>query len=372
MKILQIIPTLETGGGEMFCVNLSNCLSDRFNHDVTICVLSKINNNSLLFKRISKDVKIISLNKGLGFNIKTFFKLYKTINEINPDIVHTHLRSIIYIFLSVLINRNIKFIHTIHTLIEKEAQALYRKLLYKFYFSMNLITPVSITLTVKSGLQKMFGNKFTKIIENGVPKLVNDYNNTSALSEILKVKFDENSKIIISIGRINKIKNQLFLIDIMKDFQKENKNIILLLIGSLENDTNYTKQCKEYAQGLTNTYLLGEKENVADFIHLADCICLSSIYEGHPLIILESLSMGKEIISTKVGGIPDILSNNLGTMVNAGDKKDYKEKILAILNQNEDRKNLIIKNFDEKYHIDLCCSKYLELYESEIKGKITK
>lgn len=369
MKILQIIPTLDTGGGEMFCTNISNSLAETYNYEVTICVLASIKDDSILKKRISKKVKVISLNKNKGLSLLCFYKLYKLIKDIKPDIIHTHLRSSIYILLTVILLKKNIYIHTIHTVIEKEAKSIFRKLLYKFYFNNSLITPVSITETISQDVKKIFKLKKNVVIENGVPTSLISKKFLSTEKEINNLKFNKDTKVLLSIGRINPIKNQSFLIKIMKDLENENKNIILVLIGSLINDENYTKECFNLLNNLSNTFILGEKENVSDYIYLSDLICMSSLYEGHPLVLLESLSMGKEIISTKVGGIPDILGNNIGTLLELDDKNNYKLEIINLLDKSNDRTDLLKKEFDSKYHIDICTQKYIKIYKEHIKLK---
>ena len=93
MKIFEIIPQLEQGGAERFVVDLCNELVKR--HDVTLVVLHNLGKYGLFARDVDKRVRIICLDKRLGFDWRLMFKLRKLIKKEEPDIVHTHLRSIV-------------------------------------------------------------------------------------------------------------------------------------------------------------------------------------------------------------------------------------------------------------------------------------
>ena len=65
--------------------------------------------------------------------------------------------------------------------------------------------------------------------------------------------------------------------------------------------------------------LVGNVSNVNYYLSNADIFVLSSDYEGLPLSILEAMASGLPIISTNVGGVADIVTNN-GILVSAKDK----------------------------------------------------
>jgi len=92
MKILQIVPSLHGGGAEKFVIDLSNELSNT--NEVIICSLFAVEKNMFMVDAINKNIKIITLNKKLGLDLKIFFDIYKLLKEEKPDVVNTHLRCI--------------------------------------------------------------------------------------------------------------------------------------------------------------------------------------------------------------------------------------------------------------------------------------
>ena len=90
MKIVEIIPQLSSGGAERFVVDISNELSKR--HDVSLIVSFALEGKLAFYlPELAESVKVHSLNKRLGLDISYLYRLYKTIKQEAPDIVHTHL-----------------------------------------------------------------------------------------------------------------------------------------------------------------------------------------------------------------------------------------------------------------------------------------
>jgi glycosyltransferase involved in cell wall biosynthesis len=116
----------------------------------------------------------------------------------------------------------------------------------------------------------------------------------------------------------------------------------------------------------------GIQKNIERFIDAADIVCfpfecVTGVVAESPYTILESMSMGKPVISTRVGAIPEIISNKKnGLIVNAGDIPDL---TLAMLNLASDEKlrkklgrearNLMV----EKYDWDIVISRLKAVYE---------
>ena len=100
MKILEIIPQLSSGGGERFVVDLCNELSKE--HDVTLMVLHSLDKVDFYLKEVSNNVRVVSMNKRMGLDIGLLFRVYRYIRREKPDVVHTHLRAIMYIAFAIM------------------------------------------------------------------------------------------------------------------------------------------------------------------------------------------------------------------------------------------------------------------------------
>ena len=122
MKILEIIPQLSSGGGERFVVDLCNELSKE--HDVTLMVLHSLDKVDFYLKEVSNNVRVVSMNKRMGLDIGLLFRVYRYIRREKPDVVHTHLRAIMYIAFAIMRKALCTVIQYITLLIKKPPASL--------------------------------------------------------------------------------------------------------------------------------------------------------------------------------------------------------------------------------------------------------
>ena len=66
-------------------------------------------------------------------------------------------------------------------------------------------------------------------------------------------------------------------------------------------------------------------EQVGVELRQSSALILFSYCENLPCVVLESLCTGVPVIATRVGGIPEIIGNENGILVNAGDEKELLE-----------------------------------------------
>jgi glycosyltransferase involved in cell wall biosynthesis len=70
--------------------------------------------------------------------------------------------------------------------------------------------------------------------------------------------------------------------------------------------------------------LIGERLDVADFLNAADAVCLSSRAEGTPMVLLEAMALGKPVVATAVGGVPEVVEDQkTGLLVAPGDREAF-------------------------------------------------
>lgn len=88
------------------------------------------------------------------------------------------------------------------------------------------------------------------------------------------------------------------------------------------------------ALGVSNSVdILGWVDGVQklELLRLADAFVLPSYNEGLPMSVLEAMSWGKPVVATKVGGIPELITNELdGLLINAGDKMALTDALVKL------------------------------------------
>ena len=125
-------------------------------------------------------------------------------------------------------------------------------------------------------------------------------------------------------------------IDAAKDILKNNSYAVNFVIcGSHdEEDERYIdKTCLEEIKSIIGIDYLGNSNEMKKIISNSSCIVLPSYYnEGVPRILIESLAIGRPIITTNRPGCKDtILENQTGFLVNERDSMDLKHQMIRMI-----------------------------------------
>lgn len=370
MKILHIIPNLSIGGAERFVVDLSNELAK--GNEVYVCTLFDMvkGENDFFFSDLSEEVRFISLGKKLGLDFSIFGKIKALIEQIKPDVINTHLAGINYVLLnsisSFLKNKKIKYFHTLHNDAKMEVkhrlEFITRKYLYKF----KLVKPITISVESRNSFQKFYGLKCDDLIYNGrkFETKTNEFEQVS--NDIISCRKSPDTKILVNVGRFVAQKNQLFLTKIFDELTRNGEDIILLMIGDYSHPEG--ESIKNAICELKNDriHLLGMKRNVIDYLILSDALCISSIYEGMPISLIEAMSIGCVPVCTPVGGLKNVINDDLGYLSEDLTIESYKKNIIRFLKStdNERIRANLINEFNLKFNIVSTSNSYLATYNN--------
>ncbi len=366
MNILHIIPQLHGGGAEKFCIDLCNELSKE--HDVTVCSLFDVEEHMFMAKALNPNVKIITFNKKLGFDLRMFFKIYTLVKNGQYDVINTHLMGLMNSLLAILFTKN-KFFYTVHSLATKEATKSSRQV-YKVLFTFFKVTPIGISQQVLKSIHTQHGSQFNTLIANGTkrPEATAEFDHVRR--EIDSYKKTSSTKIFLAIGRISPEKNHKMLIDAFNKLISEGEDLLLLIIGN-----DYATGAPTLSQLVTiakpEIHFLGMKQNIADYLLCADAFCLSSLYEGLPITLLEAISLGVIPICTPAGGIVDVIHDGKNGLLSVDFSADsFYLKIKEFLSLTPSEKTTLqdqaYKDFEDSFNISVTAAKYTHLYKGTI------
>lgn len=364
MKIVEIIPQLSLGGAERFVVDLCNELCEK--HDVTLIVLHNINDKDFYKKEIDGRVTLNVMGKSPGADIRLPFRLYRKIKILQPDVVHTHMVSLIYMALTFIFQRLSCKLHTVHNDAKVEAAGPIGAIIRRILFSFCNVRPITISEESKRSFTDYY-NIESSLIYNGRPQ----YQRISTLSNVYSgfPRFSNNSMILVNVARVCQQKNQIQLVEAVNEVRKEGYDVELYIVGSIYDRAIYDSII---AYNYPFIHIIGPQANSRDFIKDADAFCLSSVYEGMPITLIECLSVGTIPICTSVGGITNMIQNGVnGILVKDIQVSDIKNAILTYVNMADEKKIQMkseVKNSYENYRMDVCAQKYEALMLQTING----
>ena len=133
-----------------------------------------------------------------------------------------------------------------------------------------------------------------------------------------------------------------YLIDALAEVRKEIPDIHCLVIG--EGDDAYRESLLRRVETLRLTSALtfaGFQKDVLPYIAGLDLFVLPSLMEGFGIALIEAMSMGKPVIATAVGGIPEVIEDGIsGMLVPPSDSSALAQMILHLLKNPELRERL--------------------------------
>ena len=310
-KILLISASSKTGGGPSHIFLLRDLLNDEYDFYLAMPKIYPKNKN-FEFKKYLE----IAERKLL---LSDIFKLIKFSRKNSIDIIHAHGKG------AGLIARIMKlFLHkpTIYTFHGIHTTCLGRlnRFIYILYENLTgWLDDEKVFVSISEKLQainsKIFIGKNSQIINNSSKEMNRFKVNTKKNN--LKIGIKNDRKNIISVCRFVYQKNIFEIFDIAKNLSSF--NFIILGDGQLFDEAKiYLKTNK-----IKNVYLFGKKINVFKYLYESDLFLSTSLYEGHPISILEAMSIGLPIVASKVTGNIDTIRNNYsGFLYKLGDIKE--------------------------------------------------
>lgn len=363
-KILEIIPQLSSGGAERFTVDLCNQLAEKY--DVTLVMLHSFEGLDFYKSDLSPHVKLVSMNKRKGFDFGLILKLYRLIKDEKCDIVHTHLRAIIYSVLAIIkFHKHIKFVHTLHNDAYHEAGGKISLLIKKVLFRQKWVLPITISEESANSFEKLYGFKST-LIYNGRSVPTDLQTSINVSSEINRYKKNKTTRVLVNLARFEPQKRQPLLARVASRLHEEGYDFILLFIGN--------KKTLDMVSEVENTkcssiHILGEKNNPLEYLKVADAYCLCSSFEGMPISLIEALALGIIPICTPVGGVINVVKNGENGFLSDDISEESYYATLRLFLDLSDEELIPIKekvsNSYSPYSMTQCVLKYINIFNQK-------
>jgi glycosyltransferase involved in cell wall biosynthesis len=342
-KIMYILNYTGDGGTEKYVLDLISTLGS----EKCIFVYSQEGPSFSKFKELNMPMYQVEM-KG-PFDIKAALKIKKIVKRERVKFIHAQfLRENYIALLSSLFGAKIKVIWTYHVNVP---MPFYVKFLNRFMTRLNHKVIAVAEFMKKELLQKGVPENKITVIYNGIRVPEIDVPQKSVSKE----------KIITVVGRLSEEKGHTFLFESLSKLKNEHPNLrwklnivgdgilkqeLIALSSKLNIDSNIN--FKGFVNDMRTEYLN------------SDIIVMPSKNEAFPFVAIESLAYEKAIISTNVGGLPEILSHKeTGLLVTYGDTKTFSENIRLLL-ENEDFAKKLAKNGIDFFLENLTFNKMLE------------
>jgi len=190
----------------------------------------------------------------------------------------------------------------------------------------------------------------------------------------LRVEEENEGHTILSVGRLSWRKGYKYLIDAMPNILSEYPDAKLVIVGYGDQRTPLQWHVKKL--GIESSVCFLDKvsgERLYSLYHEADVYVQPSLYEPFGITILEAMSMRKPVVATRVGGIPELITNGAeGLLVEPGNSLQLARAIINVFSDSSCRRRFgsnARKRVEREFTWEAVAKKTLEFYTNLLNDK---
>jgi glycosyltransferase involved in cell wall biosynthesis len=329
--VFQILPSLVVGGAERLVVHLVERLNRERFAPVCICLESPLGTHYEARVQAS-GTPLYFLGKGAGASWRVLQQLDALFRQYRPTVVHTHIIGLNYAYPLMFRYRTPARVHTVHSLAQHEVGvrigAWVRILAFRY--RIGHVVPVAVAEDVRTTIRQLYGYLDAPLIPNGIPtdEYAPDPNRRRRWRE--RHGLEPEAIVLTHVGRFAPPKNHALLIEAFAQLRTHTP-LYLLLVGGGELEDAVRQQVA--GLGLQERVrFLGVRADVPAILNASDLFVLSSRWEGNPLSVMEAMAAGLPVVSTAVGGVPELVrEGETGLLVPSGDAAALARALQALV-----------------------------------------
>ncbi|MDP2812113.1 MAG: glycosyltransferase family 4 protein [bacterium] len=382
-KILYIITQTQWGGAQKYILDLAQYFGQA--NEVHIAYGEIKNPDPYFLSECQKlNIKTIAIpylirNIDLGKDYLAIIEIAKLLNKENYDLIHLNsskmglLGSLAAKYYALnLLNTKVRIVYTAHGFVFNEPLSKLRKKIYKISETISTSIQNAVIAVSEADRQSAIKHKITSerkifTIHNGLDfDKYNFYEKEKALTEL---GLDKNKKYFGTIAGFYETKGYTYLIDAIKELKNnqwpEFTKYFWIFMGDGPIKEKISKQILE--AGLEDKIKIIDSQNDAfKYLKAFEIFILPSVKEGLPYTILEAGLAQVPVITTHVGGIPEIITDQKnGILVAPANPLALAEAIKKLAEDNQLAKILAQSNYENiknNFSLEKTIQKTEELY----------
>ena len=295
IRVLEVLATLKRAGAERTAVTLARGLDPARFHCEVVSLFDPFA-GGFEPELAGAGIPVRHLGKRRGFDPRIYLRLSRVMREFRPNIVHTHS----YVLRYAWPVTRAAIVHTIHNVAAREVDR-FGRMLHRIAMRRGARS-VAISREVARSFRVLYGREPEAVIPNGVDLPAAQ---VSRADWRRANGFSEDDVLIASVARLDPQKNPLLLIDALPS----DPRCHLLLAG----DGSLAPEVRKRAGG--RVHLLGVRTDIPELLRACDVFALASDYEGLPVAVIEAMAAGLPVVATRVGGLPELVTEQTGVLV---------------------------------------------------------
>ncbi|WP_394826601.1 glycosyltransferase [Pendulispora albinea] len=367
MRILHVVQSLDMGGQERLILHLARALMAR-GHQVGVASLTL----GGVLRREFEGITVIDVPRQHGFDAMMIARMAKALADFEPDAIHTHNPS--PMFYAVPAARLLRIKSIVHT---KHGANIYGKRSLHAARVVARFTTAFVAVSEGTAdaarVKERVPPSLLHVIPNGIPLASFGPNPETRARVRRELGIPEDAYVVGSVGRLAPEKDYPLLVRAMSEVL--GPNVRLVLVGSGPSQRDIERAIEALPEPKRAWCILtGSRNDVPDLLTAFDVFSLTSQTEGLPLVIPEAMATALPIVATAVGGLPSIVSNQVGILAPYGDAPGLTAAMAALRDDPERRKRMgeaACAYAHQRFSIEEMTDRYESLYRG-VRSRATK
>lgn len=362
-RVAIVLTELRAGGMERVVAHLANSLAERNVEPYVICLQQK---GPLAAELEAGGIRVEAIGSTRSYDAQGLLRLTDHLRRFAPDIINVHdYSSLPYAAVAGLSRRRCPIIFTAHGLLYQGFDGRERR--YRF-FSKRLAAVTAVSPEVCRRHQEFLNWRGpTHIVPNGVPAVKASPTIRQQVREEFGVDGSEFVFLAVGNPRPEKAFEDLIAAAALLRQSDPGRKFSIWIAGGLRND-EYCQTLRRLAAeaDVPGLRLLGFESDVQRLYSAADALVISSRSEGLPMVVLEAMTAGLPILSTRVGGIPAVVPRACGRLVDAANPSDLASGLSEFLGMDSQQRMAMGQAAacyaDRHFGVDAMTSQYLDVF----------
>ncbi|MBZ0290529.1 MAG: glycosyltransferase [Anaerolineae bacterium] len=376
-RIVYILTRLNIGSPTMHAVLLTRGFCPPHYESVLVCGEDRPQGGDMTYFAEAQGVHPIRVRElgGSLSNLVALVRLYRLIRQLQPDVVHTHQLQAGFVGrLAARLAGVPVIVHTIHAHV---FSGQYDPIRTRLFILMERFaaSQADIIITLTQSLRYELVERY-HIARHGRITILPLGLDLSALAQTQRHSGEfrrrwslpADAPLIGIVGQITPVKNHALFLHAAALVRAQRPDAHFVIVGDGESRRE-VEALVDKLNLLPAVTFTGWQRDLAPIYSDMDVVVISSLNEGTPVSVIESLAAGCPVVATAVGGLPDLLDQgNLGMLVKAGDVDELANGILQTLSSPPDvttAQRLML----DRYGIDRLVKDLDELYRGLLAKK---
>ncbi|HEX3774011.1 MAG TPA: glycosyltransferase [Polyangiaceae bacterium] len=322
LTIVHVLSSFQLGGQERVALDLAT-LQRQAGHRVLAISLARPPQGRLDQAFRDAGVETSAVPKSAGFDPSLPFRLARSLVKEHADVIHSHNpHALIYGAPAAALLR-VPSVYTKHGRNPDIGRRKWlRRVVSRWVDAYVAVTPA---LGEIARAEHECAPERLHVISNGIDAVRFTPRPEVRRRTREELGIPENAWVVGTVGRLSPEKDQSLLIDAMTPLLSVERQLVIVGDGP-ERESLHLRAAATWKSAFV--HMTGARTDAENLLAAFDVFALTSRSEGLPLVLLEAMAMRLPVVSTAVGGVPDIVEHGVtGFLVPPRDKKMLGEQL---------------------------------------------